>query len=80
MPYHRSLAIESRMDRLLSLIRTDNYSTPALAEKLGVSVPTVSRCIRALRDRGYTIEARRVADGWSYRWAGESADGQPGST
>ncbi|WP_148596155.1 HTH domain-containing protein [Aquisphaera giovannonii] len=76
MIYQRSFAIESRLDTLLSLIRAGSHSTPALAELLGVSVPTVSRCIRALRDRGYAIEAKRVAEGWSYRLSSEHPEGR----
>jgi biotin operon repressor len=78
MVYQQSFAIEFRLGQLLGLIRVGEHSTPALAEILGVSVPTVSRCIRALRDRGYRIEARRIADGWSYRVAGEPAENGTG--
>ena len=69
MLYQRSQAIEHRLNTLLGLIRIGRHSTPELAERLGVSVPTVSRCIRALRERGHAIEAKRTSDGWSYRLA-----------
>jgi biotin operon repressor len=67
MVYQRSQIIEHRLDLLLSLIQANKHSTPVLAEQLGVSIPTISRCIRALRERGYPIKSRRTADGWSYR-------------
>lgn len=49
MLYQRSLEIERRLDTTLDLIRSGEYSTPMLAEKLGVSVPTVSRHVIVLR-------------------------------
>jgi predicted DNA-binding transcriptional regulator YafY len=66
MLYERSLEIERRLETVLRLVRTGRYSTPHLAEHLGVSIPTVSRYINALRQRGYTIVARRTAKAWQY--------------
>lgn len=66
MLYERSLTIERRLNKTLDLIRSGNYSTPSLAQTLGVSIPTASRCITALRERGYDIRPTRRADGWSY--------------
>ena len=66
MPFERSLEIERRLDEVLRLIRTGQYSTPALAEKFGVSIPTISRIVAALRDRGHDIQAERTSKGWRY--------------
>ena len=66
MPYQRSLEIEQRLDRVLRLIRKGGYSTPRLAEELGVSIPTISRCITALRARGHDIKPEQSANGWQY--------------
>lgn len=66
MLYQRSLEIETRLDTALGLIRTGLYSTPGLARQLGVSIPTVSRCVTALRARGHIIQAERGTDGWRY--------------
>src|SRR5262245_57523432 len=66
MPFERSLEIERRLDDVLRLIRTGRYSTPMLAEEVGVSIPTVSRIVAALRDRGHAIEAERTRSGWRY--------------
>lgn len=66
MPYQRSLEIEQRLEKALRLIRTGRYSTPKLAEELGVSIPTVSRNVTALRERGYDIRSERCGDGWRY--------------
>lgn len=57
MRYKRSFAIEQRLDAVLRLMRTVQYSTPLNADELQVPVPTVSRCIEALRDRGHDIVA-----------------------
>ena len=66
MLYQRSLDIENRLDSVLELIRHGGYSTPMLAEKLGVSIPTVSRGVTALRQRGHDIRSTRTDDGWSF--------------
>lgn len=66
MLYEKSLAINRRLDDMLRLIRKGSYSTPALAATLGVSIPTVSRCLKALRERGYDIRTERAAGGWRY--------------
>ena len=66
MLYARSLEIEQRLDHVLRLIRTGRYSTPKLAEKIGVSIPTISRCVTALRERGFQIRAEKHGNGWRY--------------
>lgn len=66
MLYQRSFEIEQRLDRVLHLIGTGRYSTPRLAEQLRVSIPTVSRDVTALRERGHNIRAERRPDGWTY--------------
>ncbi len=66
MLYKRSLDIEQRLSKVLRLIRNGRYSTPKLAERLGVSIPTVSRCVTALRQRGHDIRAEKSPAGWSY--------------
>jgi biotin operon repressor len=64
--YQRSHEIESKLDLALQLIASGRYSTPLLAEALAVSVPTVSRYVKALRQRGYEIRPERENDGWRY--------------
>jgi DNA-binding MarR family transcriptional regulator len=66
MLYQQSLEIESRLQVVLDLIRSGRYSTPILAEELRVSIPTVSRAVTALRERGHDIRAERGAKGWRY--------------
>lgn len=66
MLYQRSLDIETRLDSVLQLIRIGGYSTPKLAEKLRVSIPTVSRDVTALRQRGHAIRSMRTDEGWSF--------------
>lgn len=66
--YEQTFEIEHRLNDLLRLVEEGRYSTPRLAERLAVSIPTVSRGIRALRGRGHCIKARRLDDGsWCYR-------------
>ncbi len=60
MPFERSLEIERRPDEVLRLIRTCRFSTPTLAEELGVSIPTISRCVNALREPGHDIRAETL--------------------
>jgi biotin operon repressor len=66
MPFERSLQIEERLDAVLRLIRTGRFSTPKLAKEVGVSIPTISRCVTALRERGNDIRAERYDGGWRY--------------
>jgi biotin operon repressor len=73
MLYQRSLAIEQRLHTALRLIRSGRYSTPRLADQLGVSIPTVSRYVAALRERGYDIRAEKQARGWRYLLAEKTA-------
>lgn len=66
MAFERSLEIARRLDDVLHLIRTGHYSTPKLAEEVGVSIPTISRIVAALRERGHEIEAKRYDGSWRY--------------
>jgi biotin operon repressor len=66
MRYRKSLEIEQRLAEVLRLVQTGHYSTPLLAEALGVSIPTVSRYVAALRERGNDIRAVRHPEGWRY--------------
>lgn len=72
MRYRQSLEIEQRLEAVLRLIRAGKYSTPAIAENLGVSIPTVSRCVEALRERGHVILAVKRVEGWRYCLAGSA--------
>lgn len=73
MLYKRSQAIEKRLHDLLELVRCGRHSTPTLARKLGISQPTVSRCLTALRERGYSIRAVKDENRWWYELASEPA-------
>ena len=66
MRYQRSLEIERRLDDVLRLIEAGHYSTPGLAAAVGVSIPTISRIVAALRARGHKILAEKHALGWRY--------------
>ncbi len=66
MLYQRSLDIEQRLDAVLRLVRSGGYSTPMIAEELGVSIPTVSRDLTALRERGHDVRAAKRPGGWRY--------------
>ena len=69
MTSERSLEIECRLDDVFRLIRTGRFSTPMLAEE--VSIPTISRCVNALRLRGHDIRAEKHEDGWRYMVVGK---------
>ena len=66
MLYQRSLDIERRLETVLSLIRSGDYSTPMIARQLHVSIPTASRYVTALRERGHNIDAQRRNGSWRY--------------
>ena len=66
MRYQHSLEIHERIEVVLRLIETGQFSTPALAKKVGVSIPTISRIVAALREKGHDIQAERTKQGWRY--------------
>jgi biotin operon repressor len=66
MLYQRSLDIERRLQDVLARIETSNYSTRDLADELGVSIPTISRDISALRERGHDIRSGRQGGSWRF--------------
>jgi len=70
MLYKRSQEIERRLNEVLNLVRRGQQSTPTLARALNISQPTVSRCLTALRERGYPIRAVKHGNRWSYELAG----------
>lgn len=72
MLYQRSQLIEQRLQAVLRLIRSGGYSTPMIAQHLGVSIPTVSRDVTALRERGHNVRSERKGPGWRYVLAKES--------
>jgi predicted DNA-binding transcriptional regulator YafY len=71
MLYQRSLDIERRLQTVLRLIRSGDFSTPMIADQVGVSIPTVSRDVTALRERGYDIRSQRTDEGWRFVLAAE---------
>jgi DeoR/GlpR family transcriptional regulator of sugar metabolism len=73
MRYRRSLAITSRHDKLIELIRLGEFSSPDLASKLKVSEQTIYRDIDFLKQRGYVIRSEKHADGWAYHLLAEPA-------
>jgi predicted DNA-binding transcriptional regulator YafY len=66
MLYRHTLAIHDRLETVLRLIRTGRFSAPALAKEVGVSIPTISRIVAALRERGHAIRSEKHGDGWRY--------------
>jgi predicted DNA-binding transcriptional regulator YafY len=66
MLYKQSFEIERRLNVALQLIRSGRFSTQGLADELQVSIPTVSRIVLALRQRGHAIEAEKTEKGWRY--------------
>ncbi len=73
MRYERSVAITDRHAELIELIRSGRYSTPALADKLGVSEQTIYRDVMFLKQRGYFIRSVKLSARWAYELRGEPA-------
>lgn len=78
MRYERSLAITSRHERLIELIRSGEFSSRDLAEKLEVCEQTIYRDVESLKRRGYSIRSVRLSKCWAYR-IDESAPNGKGS-
>jgi len=78
MPYKRSQAIEQRLQSVISSIRSEHHSTPTLAKRFRTSQPTISRCLTALRERGYEIRSVRDESGWHYEVVAEPVEKSKG--
>lgn len=79
MRYQQSIEIHERIEEVLRLIETGQYSTPTLARKVGVSIPTISRIVAALRERGHDIQAERTSRSWRYVIVSATRSGLAGS-
>ncbi len=66
MQYDRAVAISRRHEQLLTLVKSGSYSSKVLAEKLGVSAPTIYRDITFLKRQGYPIQSVRLSSHWAY--------------
>ncbi len=66
MIYERTLAVGQRFSAIVDLILAEQHSTRTLAAVLSLSEPTISRCLAALRRRGYQIEPRRKGQTWCF--------------
>ncbi|MCA9140552.1 MAG: HTH domain-containing protein, partial [Planctomycetales bacterium] len=66
--------IQQRLDAVLELVAGGQHSTPQIADELGVSTATVSRCIEALRKHGHIIKAEKLDDQWRYRLLSRSPE------
>ena len=78
MRYERALGISERHERLIDLVRTGEYSTPALAEKLCVSEQTIYRDIDHLKNSGYSIRPQKHSGGWAYHLLTEPSKASSG--
>lgn len=61
---HRSFNVERRLKAVLGMIREGSHSAPCMGGELGVSIPTDSRDLTALPQRGHNIRAERGENGW----------------
>lgn len=73
MRYGRALAIATRHEALIGLVRAGEFSSHDLAKTLGVSEQTIYRDIDFLKQRGYSIRSEKHADGWAYHLLAEPA-------
>lgn len=61
------------MERLIELLSRGRHNVSELARTLGVSVPTVSRWLRKIRDSGVPVAAERRGGRWIMTLAGPPA-------
>jgi len=73
--YQRAIEIQRRLEAVLELVQAGQYSTPQIADEVGVSTATVSRCIDALRKQGHKIESVKTDGQWCYRLHESSQNG-----
>ncbi len=65
--YQRAIEISQRLDAALELVSAGQHSTPQIADELGVSTATISRCIDTLRKQGHDIESVKLSGQWCYK-------------
>jgi predicted DNA-binding transcriptional regulator YafY len=70
--YERFQAIVGRHDRRIEMIRSAEFSSPDLAQKLEVPEQTVYRDIDYLKKCGFCIRSEKHANGWAYHIIAES--------
>lgn len=66
MRYQTPPKIEKRLETVLKPIRRGRFSTRGLAEEVSISIPTISRCVQALSERGHQIRSESGEGGWRY--------------
>lgn len=66
LQYARLFNIEERLDRLIQLLWEGGRSSPQLADELGVSIATIARDVKALRQLGHQVRAERIGRCWQY--------------
>jgi len=66
LQYAKLFTIEDRLGRMVALLKEGGRSSPQLADELGVSIPTVARDVKALRQLGYQVKAERSGRCWQY--------------
>ena len=69
MRYERTLAVAKRLEDLLALVQDGIYSSPMLAEKLGISEQTVYRDILCLKQLGHSVRSVKHSSHWAYEIA-----------
>ena len=67
MGYDRSVAISKKPPALYVLMGAGSFSSPALANELDVSQPTMNRDMLFFKRQGFSIAATKPADGWAYQ-------------
>lgn len=67
MRYDQLRFIVERHSQLLGMLQEGRFSTPMLAECLGVSEQTIYRDIDYLKQNGYAIRAVRLSRQWAYQ-------------
>lgn len=66
LPTATSRFLRSAIYKPLKGVFRDWFLTAAFAEEIGVSIPTISQIVAALRERGHDIQAERTNKGWRY--------------
>ena len=74
MLYQRSLEIEQRLDGSALPDSRRRTFDAQLSSRTQTRIPTISRCVAALRERGHDIRAEKHDGGWRYVVHGSRAN------
>lgn len=71
---------EARLAAIIERLKVGPCPVERLAEELGVSKQTLSKCMTALRERGHDVRTIRGPEGWTYSYEPDVPSDDPAAS